>query len=190
MLRSLRLLIAVGLLLTTGLVVPASAQAPAATTFHSGAEDGFVAAINSARAAQGLAPLVVNAELRGVAQGWSAQLRDAGRLSHNPHYADQYTGQRSRMGENVGTATAPGWSADTLVARLHEAFMASSGHRANILGDYNQVGVGVVIDGSTMWVTVNFLQGPVPTPPPVVERHDEPTPPRPTPVLPGHFRRP
>ncbi len=34
-------------------------------------------------------------------------------------------------------------------------------HRANILGDYNRVGIGTVRDGSdTIWVTVDFVKGP------------------------------
>ena len=41
--------------------------------------------------------------------------------------------------------------------------MASDAHRANILGRFNQVGVGVVVDGEgTMWATMVFVQGPRP----------------------------
>jgi hypothetical protein len=36
--------------------------------------------------------------------------------------------------------------------------MNSSGHRANILGDYNYVGVGVASDGDVLWVTVIFMR--------------------------------
>ena len=57
------------------------------------------------------------------------------------------------VGENVGV----GYS----VSSLHSAFMGSSGHRANILKpSYNRVGVGVVMDGTKIWVTVRFLEGP------------------------------
>lgn len=76
------------------------------------------------------------------------------------------------MAENVGYATWPGGSMTVVVPHLHQAFMDSPGHRANILGDYNQVGIGVVVDGDTTWVTVNFLQGPLSaesTPPDVIE---------------------
>ena len=39
--------------------------------------------------------------------------------------------------------------------------MASPSHRANILGDYNQVGIGVsVADDGRLWVTVVFMKGP------------------------------
>lgn len=158
------------LLLVTALLqaVPATAQ-----EFDVVAEDGFVQAINASRAAQGLAPLAVNGDLTAVARGWSNELSVVGSLSHNPSYTAQYPGEWRRMGENVGTMTWLGADTATLVDRLHRAFMDSAGHRANILGDYNQLGVGVRTVGPTMWVTVNFLQGPVPVvaePEPVVEQ--------------------
>jgi hypothetical protein len=57
----------------------------------------------------------------------------------------------SKVGENVGRGGSPG--------SLHTAFMNSSGHAANILGDYNYVGVGTgsAADG-TLFVTVVFMK--------------------------------
>jgi uncharacterized protein YkwD len=57
----------------------------------------------------------------------------------------------SRVGENVGRGQSP--------SSLHRAFMDSSGHAANILGDYNYVGVGTDTssDGS-LYVTVVFMK--------------------------------
>ena len=50
----------------------------------------------------------------------------------------------------------------TVVRRLHRRFMASDGHRANVLGDYNQVGVGVAVDtDGTIWATMVFVDGPL-----------------------------
>lgn len=134
----------------------AEAQSPTAE-----AEEGFASAVNASRDAEGLGPLAVNAPLAEIARAWSGEMDAADRMSHNPHYAAQYPGGWTRMGENVGYATWPGAPVSQVVSHLHQAFMDSPGHRANILGDYNQVGVGVVIDGDTVWVTVNFLQGPL-----------------------------
>ena len=50
------------------------------------------------------------------------------------------TGVWQALGENVGV----GLDAN----QLHDEFMASSGHRANILGDYNYVGIGTAVDES------------------------------------------
>ena len=56
------------------------------------------------------------------------------------------------IGENIGTGFA--------VQSLHDSFMASGGHRANILGNYNRVGIGVVTQGERIWVTFDFVNGP------------------------------
>jgi len=45
------------------------------------------------------------------------------------------------------------------VAALHQAFWNSPGHRANMLGDYNRVGVGVV-NSDRLWVTFTFVKAP------------------------------
>jgi hypothetical protein len=56
-----------------------------------------------------------------------------------------------RVGENVGRGQSP--------SSLHQAFMNSSGHAANILGDYNYVGVGTdTSSDGTLYVTVVFMK--------------------------------
>jgi hypothetical protein len=66
-------------------------------------------------------------------------------------------------------AAAPGWlgAGENIgvggdVQALHDGFMGSTGHRANILGDYNRVGVAVVASGTRMWVTFDFVKGSTP----------------------------
>jgi hypothetical protein len=85
-------------------------------------------------------------------------------LSHNPSLVDQInaqvTTQWTRIGENVGYGTNS--------ASLQNAFMNSTAHRNNILGDYNRVGIGAAYDsGGTLWVTLDFVKGPdlAPAPP-------------------------
>jgi hypothetical protein len=59
----------------------------------------------------------------------------------------------SKGGENIGTGYT--------VESLHTAFMNSSGHFANIVGDYNRLGVGVVNDSDgRIWVSFDYLKGP------------------------------
>ena len=147
-------------LLIAALVLPVTGAA--AQDFVPEAEAAFTEAINASRAEEGLEPLVPNLELQGIARTWSVAMDAADLLSHNPSYAEEYGGHWRTMGENVGRSTYPGASAARFVEVLHQAFMDSPGHRANILGDYNQVGVGVLVDRSTMWVTVNFLDGRIP----------------------------
>jgi hypothetical protein len=77
-------------------------------------------------------------------------------LCHRPNLASaiaQIEPEWKRGGENIGT----GFSVDS----LHTALMESPGHFANIIGDYNRLGVGVVNDGDgRIWVSFDFLKGP------------------------------
>lgn len=120
-------------------------------------EAAFVSLINQSRAANGQPAMSADAAAADVARAWSQRMAAAGGLSHNPNLANDVsvhvTTQWTRIGENVGV----GYS----VRGLHDAFMSSAGHRANILGDFNRVGVGVVKEASgRIWVTVVFVKGP------------------------------
>ncbi len=121
---------------------------------------------NQARAEHGLAPLAYDAAAVGVARGWAGELARSGNLRHNPNLvaeADAHiTNQWTRLGENVGYSSN--------IDQVFTAYMNSPGHRANILGDYNRVGVGAVRDGAgRLWTTIVFMKGPglaAPPPPP------------------------
>lgn len=124
------------------------------------AEEQLVRRINQDRTAAGLAPLAGDAALQGVARSWTPRMAGADRLSHNAALGDQVTGSWTRLAENVGVARASsGEQAEATVERLHRAFMDSAGHRANVLGDFDQVGVGAVWQQGNLWITVNFSKG-------------------------------
>jgi hypothetical protein len=56
-----------------------------------------------------------------------------------------------KLGENVGRGGS--------VSSLHQAFLDSPGHKANILGDYNYVGIGTdTSDNGVLYVTVVFMK--------------------------------
>lgn len=127
---------------------PLSGVAAAADT---NAERRFLDLINLERAAAGMSPLAVRPELVDVARAWTGWMSSTGTLAHNPNLVDQAPADWERLGENVG--------AGSTVDGLHLAFMASPSHRANVLGDFNQAGIGVEYDASgRMWVTVNFMK--------------------------------
>jgi hypothetical protein len=148
----------VGFLLGIGVaalcvVVPMTGTASAA---DESVEQQFVELINADRAASGLGSLAVRSELVPVARQWSLKMIGDGALSHNPALGSQLPSGWTRYGENVGYGSS--------VATLHTAFMNSAGHRANVLGDYNQLGVGAERDGSgRLWVTVAFMKGALPS---------------------------
>jgi hypothetical protein len=117
-----------------------------------GAEAEFVSRINGARASQGKGALTTDSELTGIARRWAQRMADDQRLSHNPNLSREVSQDWEKLAENVGFGQE--------VGQIHEAFMNSAAHRANILdGALTHVGVGVVIDGSgQMWVTEVFMR--------------------------------
>lgn len=114
-------------------------------------EARFVQLINDERRAAGLAPLRVFWDLVDDARAHSKLMNDERDLHHNPQLADvTIPDYWARLGENVGSGFEPD--------SLHRAFMNSTGHRDNILGDYTHLGVGVYDVEGTLWVTVVFMK--------------------------------
>lgn len=111
------------------------------------------ALVNEARFANGQAGLLRNGALDDVAAAWANQLAAAGTLSHNPSYSTQIPGGWVRAGENV----AQGQPSE---AAMHNAWMNSSGHRANILGDYTDIGIAYLAAGGTTWGVEVFASYP------------------------------
>jgi uncharacterized protein YkwD len=130
----------------------------------------FADALNRERTSRGLPALRVSVGLRVVGRNWSAQMGSVDRLYHNPNLGrdvTQVSNSWASAGENVGV----GYS----VSSLHDAFMNSEGHRANILGNWNYVGIGVTNANGKIWITAVFLRDganlttasrPAPAPPP------------------------
>jgi hypothetical protein len=114
-------------------------------------EAQFVADMNAARQANGLHPYAVSYDLTSVARQHSQQMAARQSLYHNPSLTTDVHNWRA-VGENVGEGPT--------VQDIHEAFMHSPEHRANILDhDFTQVGVGVSVDKhGTIWVTEDFRQ--------------------------------
>lgn len=152
--------------LTLTVVMVATSLAPRAAVASSdwvSAEQRFANHVNRERADRGLSTLEVNLQMVRIARDWSRQMADRDTMSHRPDIPAHVHGPWERLGENVGRASyRAGDSLAAAVDRLHQAFMASPPHAANVLGDFNQVGVGVVVvESGKLWVTFNFLKGPV-----------------------------
>ena len=127
-------LAAVAVAASTLLVAPTAAHASGAGT--------LAADVNAARASAGLRTLTSDGSLSAVAQSWANHMAQTDTLAHNPSTPSQIRSGWSAWGENVGFTTIG--SAST----LHQAFMASAGHRANILNrSFTSLGVG--------WATKN-----------------------------------
>lgn len=116
--------------------------------------DDVAAQVNAQRAANGLGALVRDPALDAAATAWAQHMASTGTFAHSTNdfrlsYATP--GWTSCCGENI----AAGY---TSASAVMTAWMASSGHRANILGSYTNIGVGhVALSGSAYgdyWVQV------------------------------------
>ncbi len=119
------------------------------------AEAQFLTLVNTERVNASLSPMVSDPLIFPIAHDWSVSLANSQVLSHRPDlvasFDNRVTKSWTRIGENVGRGPD--------VQGLHNAFMNSPGHKANVLGDYNRIGIAVVIDSNgTIWVTFNFMK--------------------------------
>ncbi len=148
--RRIRSAVAVvlGFLLSVGIAL-GGAAAPA----QAYDEDVIVSLANEARAANGLGGLVRNPSLDAVALDWAYQMAASGTLSHNPSVGEQIPGGWTRWGENVAQGFGSG-------ASVHEGWMNSDGHRANILGDFTDIGTALIEGGGTTWAVQVFANYP------------------------------
>jgi len=112
---------------------------------------------NSDRAAHGLGALVWNPRLACLSTQWSQYMAGAHDFRHrdlaaaiaSPGYEDYAT-----LGENI--LVAPG-SVDG--NQMENAWLSSPGHYANIMGNYDSIGIGYARgDDGRIWVTANFAR--------------------------------
>ncbi len=115
---------------------------------------------NDLRATRGLPPLRLNAALNDIAQDWSVQQARSSRMSHRPGFHLLYPSGWSRAAENV----AAGYSPSAVVG----AWAGSTGHRANMLANHTDIGIGVAVSSTgRLYYTQNFgrYSSAPPTPP-------------------------
>ena len=130
--------------LVFGFVLVAVAPPARAAT---NAEEAVHAMINEARAGSGLGSLNLSDRLSRIARQHSKDMANSGGLFHSCLCG---IGGR-RLAENVG------YGADH--QSVQGQLMESPPHRANILGRYRRVGVGIVRQGGLAWVTQIFFFG-------------------------------
>ena len=142
----------VSIVVITCLVGTILASTPPAFAL-SGAEACFFNSLNSERSARGRPKLVLKGDLTTVARRHSSRMADDGTIYHNKNLSNEVGGDWWALGENVGMGPT--------CKAIHDAFMASPGHKANILDrDYNQAGIGVEIKDETIYVTEVFAGRP------------------------------
>jgi uncharacterized protein YkwD len=121
-----------------------------ATASPTSKEQKLAAMINRVRSSRGLAPLALRDNLVNMARRHSAKMARRRYLFHHGCLACRFpSGTWSALAENVGTGGS--------LRGVHRMMMRSGGHRANLLGGFNAMGVGVVRKGGRFWVTEIFF---------------------------------
>lgn len=149
----------------------------------------LISATNASRASSGLPPLNLNGQLNNSAQAKAQHMADHNYWSHvapdgtQPWYFFGASGYSyASAGENLAYGFDSGYA-------VNQGWMNSATHRANILGDYVDVGFGIVnapgFQGSEQTIVVAHYAKPIyspPPPPPPAVTAVEPPPSQPQPA--------
>ena len=159
---TVRRLLLLSVLVTGMLVVPIPANAGPRT------DAAFVRATDADRRDNGLksmassATLIKLARSHSVAMARKSAARYGGRCDSRALWHNDISRSSNHwvwLGQNVGCGSLGSDGLTASVQRIQNAFMASTGHRRNILyRKANLFGVGTWIKDGIIWVTVNFEQ--------------------------------
>ena len=103
--------------------------------------------VNETRGQHGLGGVTFRPYLRDKAQAWAEKMARENHLSHSYLPAGVPPGYRA-MAENVGYGNS--------IVQVHNAFMNSPHHRANLLGNYNHIGTGFATGHGRVWIVEVF----------------------------------
>ncbi len=107
--------------------------------------------INSSRTSRGIAATGANQWLSDFAQDWADYMAANCTVGHSRTYASSNPYRWRGLAENVGRATS--------LSGMHNAFMNSTSHRANILNPaFNYSGTGVAKGCGYYFVVHEFMQ--------------------------------
>ena len=114
---------------------------------------GLAIAINAARASADLPPLAVDISLDQIAASWARSMASGGSLGHGP-FADRVGSvyPNAAAGEDIAEGQPS-------PAEVVAAWMDDPPHRANILGPFDRLGVGLArADDGTLYWCADFVR--------------------------------
>jgi uncharacterized protein YkwD len=133
--------------LTLGLIlglVPAQLASAKVTAL----DREYLNMVNASRDSHGSRPLDIGPRLSRLARQHSRMMARTGHLSHS-NLSKILSYVLSAAGENVGVGGS--------VHEVHQTFLNSPAHRANILaGRWKVTGIGVYEKGGRVWITQMF----------------------------------
>lgn len=132
-----------------------------AVAFASAIEEAVHVRINSARAEHGLAAVSFSTRLASIARAHSADMLTNDYFEHENLSGCSSSCRATNagytwraIGENIYMMSGYTQTADEAAKRIVDGWMASEGHRANILNaTYVEEGIGVAVEGKTIYAT-------------------------------------
>lgn len=138
-----RAMLKVGAVVLAGALVAASCVSNDQTTVFN--------QINNSRTSRGVRATGSNQWLSDFAQDWAEYMAANCKLGHSRTYANSNPYRWRSLAENVGRGGS--------LSAVHNAFMNSSSHRANILNaSFNYSGTGVATGCGYYWVVHEFME--------------------------------
>jgi uncharacterized protein YkwD len=121
-----------------------------------GAEAQVLTLVNQARDSSGCSTLRSNTALAHLAESFSEQMADEGFFDHTDLEGESPWARAAKAGiTNLGGENIARGQADAKA--VMDSWMASPGHRANILNcDYKTIGIGVHFGSGGPWWTQDF----------------------------------
>lgn len=112
--------------------------------------------LNATRAAKKKTPLTLHRGVTAVAQAWANKMASgAVRFQHNPNVASQVPGGWSSLGENIAMRS------NNDLAALHQQWVTSPSHYANMVGSCTHVGIAVArASNGSIWAVQVFATYP------------------------------
>ena len=124
------------------------------------AEQVMADLVNELRRGLGLDPLTYNDDLAEVARTWSETMRDDDIFTVDPTYSERYPAGWQSAAESVAMRSSNAQLLGT-VQLVYFDLIANPKQLANMTStDFNEVGVGIAVEGRTVWVTQNFAHYP------------------------------
>ena len=138
------------------LPVPVASAAPQVIPCPPGSEWQMRDLVNAYRAANNRASLVLSAELMVKAQAWSDHMAAQNKLLHST-LSNGVSAGWGAIAENIAVNYS--------VSGAQTALQNSPPHRANLLGSYTEMGLGISEGANgTIWVAQVFVSRGTPTP--------------------------
>lgn len=121
------------------------------------------AKLNHYRLTQGLPQMIWNEQLEASALFHGQRMADTREFSHTLSDGVELDVRVKRAGyryyqcaENLAYVEYPQYSIEQLAHKIHDGWVHSPGHHANLVGDCEEVGIGVIRTGNRWYAVQNF----------------------------------